>query len=385
MQILLAGAGMTTSVSGIVLAPKHVNMNFGRLWLLILLLLAACTSLAEEKRKLIIDQDAAGPAGTDQQSMLLLIQSPQTEVLGITVVTGDQWLKAEIAHTLRMLELIGRADIPVLPGAEYPLVRTKEETELWEQRYGSVPWKGAWTPRFYHPPDELGEMPEGKPTTKPADEDAAHFLVRMVHNFPHQVSIYAAGPMTNLALAISIDPEFPRLAKELVFMGASLDPQTTDPEFTNAPRREFNLWFDPEAAHIVLRAPWKKMTCTTVDISVKTRLTPELIERVRAGKSPAALYVGKYARLRGPYDYLWDELAAAAWLDPTLITKKEVRLIDVDLDRGANYGNVLAWGEQDQPKVDVPRIEVQVDLDTKRFYDLFVSLLTAPTPSAAGK
>jgi inosine-uridine nucleoside N-ribohydrolase len=114
-------------------------------------------------------------------------------------------------------------------------------------------------------------------------------------------------------------------------------------------------------------------------------LTPELIERVRAGKSPAALYVGKYARLRGPYDYLWDELAAAAWLDPTLITKKEVRLIDVDLDRGANYGNVLAWGEQDQPKVDVPRIEVQVDLDTKRFYDLFVSLLTAPTPSAAGK
>ncbi len=58
--------------------------------------------------------------------------------------------------------------------------------------------------------------------------------------------------MTNLALAISIDPEFAGLAKELVFMGASLSPQTDDPEFTNTPRREFNLWFDPEAAHIVL-------------------------------------------------------------------------------------------------------------------------------------
>src|SRR5215510_13298433 len=72
------------------------------------------------KRRIIIDQDAAGPAGTDQQSMLLLIQSPQTEVLGITVVTGDAWLRDEVAHTLRMLELIGRTDIPVVPGAEYP-------------------------------------------------------------------------------------------------------------------------------------------------------------------------------------------------------------------------------------------------------------------------
>src|SRR5580704_7506688 len=69
---------------------------------------------AQAKRKIIIDQDAAGPAGTDQQSMLLLIQSPQTEVLGITVVTGDQWLHEEVGHTLRMLELIGRPDIPVV-------------------------------------------------------------------------------------------------------------------------------------------------------------------------------------------------------------------------------------------------------------------------------
>src|SRR6202047_5257335 len=205
-----------------------------------------------QKRKIIIDQDAAGPAGTDQQSILLLIQSPQTEVLGITVVTGDQWLKAELAHTLRMLELIGRTDVPVVPGAEYPLVRRKEETEFWEQRFGSVRWLGAWTPRLYHPPDELGDMPEGKPSTKPADEDAAHFLIRMVHKFPNEITIYAGGPMTNLALAISIDPEFTELAKELVFMGASLNPQTADPEFTNSPRREFNLWFDPEAARIML-------------------------------------------------------------------------------------------------------------------------------------
>src|SRR5262249_19617644 len=124
--------------------------------------------------------------------------------------------------------------------------------------------------------------------------------------------------MTNLALAISIDPDFPKLAKELVFMGASLSPQTSDPEFVNTPRREFNLWFDPEAGHIVLRALWKRVVCTTVDISVKTQMTNNLIERIKAGNSPAARYVGQYARLHDEYNYLWDELAAEAWLDPSI-------------------------------------------------------------------
>jgi purine nucleosidase len=332
------------------------------------------------KRKIIIDQDAAGPAGTDQTSILLLIQSPQTEVLGITVVTGDQWLKAEVAHTLRMLEIIGRTDIPVVPGAEYPLVRRKAETELWEQQYRPVEWLGAWTPRFYHPPDELGDMPEGKPTTKSLDEDAAHFMIRMVHKYPHEVAIYAGGPMTNLALALTIDPEFPKLAKELVFMGASLNPQTDDPEFANTPRHEFNIWFDPEAAHTVLQAPWAKIVCTTVDISVKTHMTQALIDKVKEGKSPAAQYVGKYTRLWGNYNYLWDELAAVAWLDPSLITKKETRYLDVDLDRGAGYGDMLTWTDKDKPKLELQPVEIQVDLDTEGFYKEYVELLKALTP-----
>src|SRR5258705_6908875 len=356
-------------------------MQSGRIRFFIFqLLLKTClSSNGQDKRKIIIDQDAAGPAGTDLQSTLLLIQSPQAEVLGVTVVTGDAWLKSEVAHTLRMLELIGRTDIPVVPGAEYPLVRTKEATKLWEKEYGSVTWLGAWTPRFYHPPDQLGEMPEGKPSTKPADEDAVHFLIRMVRKYPKQVTIYAGGPMTNLALAISIDPEFAGLAKEMVFMGASLNPQTTDPEFINTPRHEFNIWFDPEAAHIVLRAPWKKIVCTTVDISVKTRMTQDLINRIKAGNSPAARYAGTYARLFGEYNYLWDELAAAAWLDLSLITKKETRFMDVDISRGANYGNILTWSDKDKPKVELQLVEIQVDLDADRFYKMFVELLKANT------
>lgn len=361
-----------------------MKIKVKRLGLMAAFLFASLTCWPQEKRKIIIDQDGAGPGGTDQQSMLLLIQSPETEVLGLTMVTGDQWLKAEVAHTLRMLELIGRTDIPVVAGAEYPLVRRKEETELWEQQYGFFLWLGAWTPRFYHPADELGDMPEGKPTTKALDEDAAHFMIRMVHKFPHEITIYEGGPMTNLALAISIDPEFAGLAKELVFMGASFNPQTSDPEFVNTPRREFNLWFDPEAAHIALHAGWKRIVCTPVDISVKTGFNTDLVNRIKAGDSPAARYIGQYARLH-ENNYLWDELAAAAWLDPSIITRKETRFIDVDIDHGANYGNTLSWSDRDRPKLEVKTADIQDDLDSEKFYRMFVQLLTAATakpPSA---
>lgn len=346
----------------------------------ILFSLAAFGQAQTGKRKIIIDQDAAGPAGTDQQSILLLVQSPQTEVLGITVVTGDGWLHDEVAHTLRMLEIIGRTDIPVVPGAEFPLVRRKNEIELWEEQYGMVPWVGAWTPRLYHPPDQLGPMPEGKPTAKPSDEHAANFMLRMVHKYPHEITIYEGGPMTNLALAIALDPEFVSLAKEMVFMGGSLNPDTDDPEFANTPRHEFNLWFDPEAAHTVLTAPWKKVVCTTVDISVKTRVTQALLDRVKAGNSPAAHYVGTYERLITPYEYLWDELAAMAWLDPSLITAKDTRYLDIDLNHGANYGDTLSWSEHDRPKIVGPPMEIQVNLNKQKFYDEFVDLLKAQTP-----
>ena len=110
-----------------------------------------------------------GPGGTDQQSILLLMQSPQTEVLGITVVTGDAWLKEEVAHTLRMLEIIGRTDIPVVAGAEYPLVRRKEETELWEQQYRLHPVAGRM---------DSATLSSGRPAGRNARGKADHQAAR---------------------------------------------------------------------------------------------------------------------------------------------------------------------------------------------------------------
>ena len=105
-------------------------------------------------------------------------------------------------------------------------------------------------------------------------------------------------------------------------MGGSLSPQTNDPEFVNNPRHEFNFWFDPVAAHIVLRAPWKKIVCPPLDISIKTRLTVDMIKQIEASGTPLARYIARFYRSGQGGEYMWDELAAAAWIDPTLITKR---------------------------------------------------------------
>jgi len=164
------------------------------------------------------------------------------------------------------------------------------------------------------------------------------------------------GPGDEAQAAISLDPHFPELAQGLVFMGGSLNPQSDDPEFANTPRHEFNIWFDPEAAHIVLRAPWKKIVCTPVDISIKTRLSPDMVKKIGASGTNLAHYLTQFYKA----NYMWDELAAAAWLDPSLITKKESRFMSVDIDHGAGYGNTLIWNETDRPRVTVqPVIIIQ--------------------------
>jgi len=163
-------------------------------------------------------------------------------------------------------------------------------------------------------------------------------------------------------------------------MGGSIAPQTDNPEFVDTPRHEFNFWFDPEAAKIVLRTPWKKIVCTPVDISIKTRLTSAMIEQIDKAGTPLAHYVARFYQSAPGADIMWDELAAAAWLDPSIITKQETRYLSVDLDQGAGYGNTLTWSEQDKPALTLQPVEIQVDLDKEKFYRMFNSLMSGPTP-----
>src|SRR6195256_657303 len=141
----------------------------------LLFLTAGSFAQAPQRRKVIVNEDFSGPGGSNLQTLLMMIQSPQVEVLGATVVSGDQWRDEEVAHTLRLLEIIGRTDIPVVPGAVFPLVRRRDETQLWQERYGKVAYAGAWDGRWGHEPFVVPPLPEGQPKIKPAVEDAAHF------------------------------------------------------------------------------------------------------------------------------------------------------------------------------------------------------------------
>ena len=341
-------------------------------------LMGTVSTYGQAKRKVIVDQDARGPATTDQQSMLALIQAPQAEVLGLTIVSGDQWRDEEVAHTLRMLELTNHPEIKVYAGAIFPLINSKEEIARWSRLYGKVRYQGAWTKngtgkfvREVHGPYEVPDLPEGNPTRKAEEEDAAHFIIRMVHKYPHEVTIYAGGPMTNIALALMLDPKVAELAQELVVMGGSIAPDVPLAWKTEN-RREFNFWWDPEAVHIVLRAPWKKITVTTVDISVKTRLTNETIQKIASAGTPSATYIGKYS----DEEYLWDELAAVAWLDPSVITKEVSLYMDMDISHTAGYGNTLVWIEEERPGMGEQLVHVQTDLDNEKFMKILIGLLT---------
>ena len=349
--------------------------------ILLFFILTAAPVPAQSKRYVVIDQDAMGPAGTDMNSILIFLQSPDVQILGVTVVTGDGWRDEEVAHTLRLLELMGRTDIPVIPGRDRPMVRTKEWTRMWEQLYGNVSYQGAWrSARVAHAPDFVPALQEGEPAVRSSDEDVAHFLSRTVRKYPHQVTIYAAGPMTDIAAAILYDPQFASLAKELVFMGGSINPHTDDPEYLDDPHHEFNLWFDPEASNITLHAPWSKISATTVDVSVETQLTKEMLAKLAQSPEPAAQYIARYTTRK--HEYLWDELAAAAWLDPSLITRERYVYMDVSLDKGVSYGDTEVWTEKDKPAIPLERVHAQMDVDWPKFEQMFLHLMTSPTPGA---
>jgi len=345
-----------------------------------------CACASAQKIKVIVDQDARGPGTSDQQAILVFLQSEKFDVLGITTVSGDQWVKEETQHVLRLLEIADRTDVPVYQGAEFPLINSKEESERWEGLYGKFEYKGCWTDKFaanrstvyeqpYHAPNVVPPMPEGEPHLEGHTGTAAEFIVQMVHKYPGEVVLWAGGPLTNYALALKLDPSVATLAKEFVMMGGGFyaDKGAIDRGAIDA-RREFNWWFDPEAARIVLRAPWKKMTITPVDISVKTRYTTEMKAAIAKAGTPVTDYLDKYS-LPG---YMWDEIAGIALIDPSIITGQKKLYMDIDIDHGASYGKTLFWSDSSTVPPYERLADVQFDIDAEKFYKIYTDLMTRP-------
>lgn len=347
---------------------------------------------ADSRPMVIIDQDAAGPAGSDMQSILMLMQDKDIDLLGICVVTGDAWRDEEVSHTLRLLEIAHRTAIPVLPGAVFPLLNGRRRTLAWEGLYGKLFYDGAymsrwpsedtvsWTPLHPTKPYWVPPLPEGEPTIHASAEGAAAFMLRMVHEHPHQVTIIAAGAMTDLALAARLDPRFASLARGLVFMGGSFNPVPADnpfaQEYDNSPRQEFNMRFDPEAASITLHQPWPSITEVPVDATSPTLMSRKLLGEVAKGAAPFDHYLGRFGQVYP----LWDETAVAVWLDPSLITREKTLLVDVDTAFTANYGATLSWPVGAGPNLGERPVNVVFAVNVPGLDRFVVRLLTAASP-----
>jgi len=189
--------------------------------------------------------------------------------------------------------------------------------------------------------------------------------------------IWAGGPLTNIALALRLDPRVATLAKSLVLMGSGMYADNGGITGVDG-RREFNWWFDPEAVRIVMRSPWKSITITPIDISVKTTVNPAVKAAIAKADTPVAKYLTAYA----VESFMWDELSAAAMIDPSIVTWQKEMYVDIDVDHGPSYGETLFWDTKTQAPPWQQKATVQFDVDTKKLYDLYVELMTRP-PRAA--
>lgn len=373
----------TSTMLGVALLMAHLTAGAAQ---------PAHAAASDMRPMVIFDQDAAGPAGSDMQSILMLMQDRDIDLLGICVVTGDAWRDEEVSHTLRLLEIARRTAIPVVPGAVFPLLNGRRRTEAWEGLYGKLFYDGAymshwpsentvsWTPLHPTTPYWVPPLPEGKPAIRAATESAAVFMLRMVHEHPHQITIIAGGALTDLALAATLDPQFASLAKELVFMGGSFNPVPADnpfaQEYDNNPRQEFNMRFDPEAASIALHQPWPKITEVPVDATSPTLMSRRLLGEVAKGAAPFDPYLGRFGQVYP----LWDETAVAVWLDHSLITRQKTLLVDVDTAFTANYGATLSWPVGAGPGLGERPVQVVFAVDVPKLDRLVVRLLTASSP-----
>jgi len=331
----------------------------------------AASAAAAEPTLVVYDNDFYGPTSAD---ILPLIGNPGVKLLGIATVSGDAWRDEGAAYVLRSLELYHRTDVPVYLGAVDPLVNSEARTRAWEQSWGKFAWKGAWNApeagKHFHPtaPYEVPALEEGNPTIKAQAEGAVQFMIRMVHEHPHQVVIAEAGPLTNLALAQRLDPAFAGLAKELIFMGAligtNLGQVTGSTDFNS----DFNITFDPEAAHIVFTAPWAKITAVG-NVSNDTLMPPDVYKELIAKKTGVTEVLARH-----PWELpMWDELTTAIAADPSLITKDVVAYMDVDIDHGLNYGIVHVWPEATHPGLGEQKVHIVQAVDKPRFYKQFVT------------
>jgi inosine-uridine nucleoside N-ribohydrolase len=335
----------------------------------------------------IVDADM-GIANDDAVALFMLLNSPSIQVLGVTIVPGNTWMEQGTAYALRQLELIDRPEIPVFMGVREPLMGSRQPwLEAEERLWGHSEYLGAYArprPESYLALDR--EPPIGYPASlKPSPEHAVDFIIRAIKAHPNQVTLFALGPATNIALAIRKSPEIVPLVKRIYYMGGAIDvPGNT------TPAAEFNWWFDPESVRITLRAPFKEQIVVPLDIAERVYYTKAEYDRIAA--APETPITKLFKQMHGPRfqrdpasrSFVWDALTTAIFLQPSIATKLDDRYVDIDVTYGPNYGRSIGYHQSRRRSLDTPgdfpagtqRMKVLMDVDRAAFWNLYVDLMT---------
>jgi purine nucleosidase len=306
---------------------------------------------------LIFDTD---PGIDDAMALLLILKSPELELLGVTTVFGNNGVGQTTHNALHILNVAGRADVPVIAGAGTPLAR-------------------PYTPSAdsVHGADGLGNLRLPPPATAPTpwNGDAAGFIIDTVLSRPGEVTLMAVGALTNLALAVQREPRVAQAVRRVIVMGGAV--------FTRGnitPVAEANIFHDPEAARAVFAADWP-VVLVGLDVTMRSTLTEAGLAQMTAAGKPetdfiariAPVYFAAYQRYGIEAIPLHDPSAVAYALDPTLFETRRVPLY-VECE-GRCAGQTVAdlydrWGP-------LPEVEVCTGVDAARLVSLFKHRLMA--------
>jgi purine nucleosidase len=301
-------------------------------------------------KRLIIDTD---PGVDDAHAILLALAPPDVRVEAITTVNGNVGLDLTTANALKILDAAGK-DVPVYRGCDRPLINR------------------ALSAAHVHGEDGLGDcgIPASTKTVQP--EHAVHALIRLANENPGEFTLAAIGPLTNLAAALTIDPDLPKKFKQLVIMGGAIYSRGN----TSTVTAEFNIHTDPEAASMVFSS-WPMLTLLSWETTMEHVFNREVLDRFFSLGTPRAKFfhdtnqkILTFIRERLGQDMLFapDGLALAAAVEPGIVTKSEKKFVSIELHGSQTRGQtVVDWyGSTGQ----LPNTEIILEVDQNRFIQL---------------
>jgi uridine nucleosidase len=307
-------------------------------------------------KKIIIDTD---PGVDDAMAILLALKSPEIEVVGLTTIFGNVHTDLATQNALRLVEFAGRPDIPVAHGAELPLL---------------VPLAGVAD--FVHGRDGLGNVNLPPPQGQAVDMPAAQFIVETVMAHPGEVTLVPIGPLTNLALALALEPRLAERVAGVVVMGGAA---TVNGNVT--PAAEANIINDPHAADVVFTAAWP-LTMVGLDVTMQTIMTDDYMADLGASGSTTAEFICIISRFYRDFHYdtyglagmhTHDPSAIAYVIDPTLFATQSgpVRVVTEGIASGQTLLDRRQQWHRANPWTGQPAVNVCVGVDSIRLLALY--------------